>query len=221
MPDGGRSCRRATTSTVLQRKNSRASARSEEHARGMTAPRSYHNIVLCGFMGTGKSSVGRLVAEQLRFAFLDTDHVIEARAGKPITEIFTEQGEAAFREMERKVVTEVATRHHTVISTGGGLVVNPENMASLKQHALVVCLWASPAGIFSRVKNQNHRPLLQDPAPLEKITALLAERTPFYKQADVLLNTEIRSLREVAHQVVHQFRIARTPVPAHPPRPTY
>lgn len=182
----------------------------------MTVPRSYRNIVLCGFMGTGKSSVGRLVAEQLRFAFLDTDHVIEARADKPITEIFAEQGEAAFREMECKVVKELAERKATVISTGGGLVVNPENMASLKQHALVVCLWASPAGIYARVKNQNHRPLLQGPDALEKITALLAERTPFYKQADVLLNTEIRSPREVAQQVLHQFRIARTaPVP-HP-----
>jgi shikimate kinase len=192
------------------------SAGIARHCHSMTVPRSYRNIVLCGFMGTGKSSVGRLVAEQLRFAFLDTDHVIEARAGKPITEIFAEQGEAAFREMEEKVVKEVATRERTVISTGGGLVVNPENMASLKQHALVVCLWASPAGIYTRVKNQNHRPLLQGPDALEKITALLAERTPFYKQADVLLNTEIRSPREVAQQVLHQFRIARTaPVP-HP-----
>jgi shikimate kinase len=183
----------------------------------MTVPRSYRNIVLCGFMGTGKSSVGRLVAEQLRFAFLDTDHVIEARAGKPITEIFAEQGEAAFREMEEKVVKEVSTRERTVISTGGGLVVNPENMASLKQHALVVCLWASPASIHTRVKNQNHRPLLQDPEPLEKITKLLAERAPFYKQADVLLNTEIRSPREVAQQVLHQFRIARIAPAPHPP----
>ena len=187
----------------------------------MSAPRSYHNIVLCGFMGTGKSSVGRLVAEQLRFAFLDTDHVIEARAGKPISEIFTEQGEEAFREMEHKVVKELTERKHTVISTGGGLVVNPENMTSLKQHALVVCLWASPAGIFTRVKNQNHRPLLQGPDALEKITKLLAERTPFYKQADVLLNTEIRSPREVAHQVAHQFRIARTAPPAHSHQATH
>ena len=166
-------------------------------------------------MGTGKSSVGRLAAEQLRFAFLDTDHVIEARAGQAIAEIFAEQGEAAFREMESKVVKELATREHTVISTGGGLVVNPENLASLKQHALVVCLWASPEGIYARVKNQNHRPLLDSPDPLEKIRALLTERKPAYKQADVLLNTEIRSLREVAQQVIHLFRVARLAPVAH------
>jgi len=164
-------------------------------------------------MGTGKSSVGRLVAEQLRFAFLDTDTVIEARAGKTIAEIFTTDGEAAFRELETKIVRELTERAHTVISTGGGLVMKPENMASLKTHALVVCLWASPEGIYARVKNQNHRPLLQDAEPLEKIRQLLAERTPAYKQADVLLNTEIRSPREVAQQVLHQFRIARTAPP--------
>lgn len=181
----------------------------------MTAPRIIRNIALCGFMGTGKSSVGRLVAEQLRFAFLDTDHVIEARAGKPIAKIFEEEGEAAFREMERKVVKELAVRDHTVISTGGGLVVNPENMASLQQHALVVCLWATPEQIYERVKSQNHRPLLLDDQPLERIRKLLAERAPFYKQANVLLNTGTRSPREVAQQVLHQFRLARTPPAAH------
>lgn len=179
----------------------------------MNALRNIRNIALCGFMGTGKSSVGRLVAEQLRFAFLDTDTVIEARAGKTIAEIFAAEGEPAFRAMETKIVKELATRTHTVISTGGGLVMIPSNMASLKTHALVVCLWASPEGIYARVKNQNHRPLLQDADPLERIRTLLAERTPAYKQADVLLNTEIRSQREVAQQVLHQFRIARTAPP--------
>lgn len=166
-------------------------------------------------MGTGKSSVGRIVAEQLRFAFLDTDTVIEARAGKTIAEIFAEQGESAFRELERKIVKEVALRDHSVIATGGGLVVNPENLASLKRHALVVCLWASPATIWSRVKNQTHRPLLQMGEPLETIHQLLEERAPFYKQADVLLSTELRSPREVAQQVLHQFRVARTASVAH------
>ena len=181
----------------------------------MNAAPAIHNIALCGFMGTGKSSVGRLVAHQLRFDFLDTDAVIEARAGKKITEIFAQDGEPAFRTLENKVVQELASRHHTVISAGGGLVVSPGNLASLKQHALVVCLWASPETIWGRVKNQNHRPLLADPQPLEKIRALLAERAPFYKKADVLLNTELRSTREVAQQVVHQFRIARSAAVAH------
>ncbi len=181
----------------------------------MIAPRSIRNIALCGFMGTGKSSVGRLVAEQLHYAFLDTDTVIEARAGKPIAQIFTEQGEAVFRELEQRIVKELVLRDRTVIATGGGLIVNPQNFASLKQHAFIVCLWASPETIWSRVKTQNHRPLLKETDPLEKIRSLLAERTPSYKQSDVLLNTEIRSPREVAQQVLHQFRVARVAPVAH------
>jgi shikimate kinase len=95
-----------------------------------------------------------------------------------------------------------------VIATGGGLPVNPGNLASLKTHSLVICLWASPEKIWERVKNQSHRPLLEEPDPQKKIRELLAVREQFYKQADVLMNTEIRTVREMAHQVTHQFRIA-------------
>lgn len=171
--------------------------------------RQIQNIALIGFMGTGKSSVGQIVAAQLHFTFLDTDHVIEARAGKTISEIFAEQGEPAFRELEKKIVTELVTRKKTVVSTGGGLPANPENLASLKTHSLVVCLWASPEKIWERVRSQTHRPLLNEPDPLAKIRRLLAEREPCYRQADVLLNTELRSLKDVAQQVVHQFHMAQ------------
>jgi shikimate kinase len=165
------------------------------------------NIALIGFMGTGKTSVGRLVAEQLRFEYLDTDEVIQAETGRTITEIFTTDGEPAFRALEEKVVKELAVRKQTVIATGGGLPVNPENLTSLKAHSLVVCLWSSPEKIWERVRHQSHRPLLHDKNPQAKIRELLAAREPFYKQADVLLNTDLRSLREVTQQVVHQFRL--------------
>lgn len=165
------------------------------------------NIALIGFMGTGKTSVGRLVAEQLRFHYLDTDEMIQTATGKTIAEIFSANGEPAFRTLEVKTVQELASKTRTVISAGGGLPLNPENLASLKTHALVVCLWASPAKIWERVKNQTHRPLLHDSDPQKKICELLAARAPFYKQADILLNTESRSLREVAQQVIHQFRL--------------
>ena len=176
----------------------------------MMATRKLANIALIGFMGTGKSSVGRLVADTLHFTFLDTDDVIEARAGKPITEIFAQQGEPAFRQMEAGLVEELTRRDRTIISTGGGLPVNPANLASLKTHALVVCLWASPEKIFERVRHQTHRPLLNTPDPLEKIRSLLAVREPFYRQADVLVNTEWRSIKDVAQQVLHQFRLAQS-----------
>jgi len=165
------------------------------------------NIALIGFMGTGKTSVGRLVAEQLHFNYLDTDEMIQAATGKTIAEIFSTCGEPAFRALEEKTVAELAGKTQTVISAGGGLPVNPQNLAGLKTHALVVCLWASPTKIWERVRNQTHRPLLQDADPQKKICELLAVRAPFYKQADILLNTDSRSLREVAQQVIHQFRL--------------
>jgi shikimate kinase len=174
----------------------------------VSSPRQIRNLALIGFMGTGKSSVGWMVAELLHFTFLDTDELIVARAGKPITEIFAQQGEAAFRELEHKVVEELAGRTQTVVSTGGGVPVNPANLASLKTHALVVCLWASPEKIWENVRGQTHRPLVNVADPQARIRALLAEREPFYRQADGLINTERRSVREVALQIVHQVRSA-------------
>ncbi len=165
------------------------------------------NIALIGFMGTGKTSVGRLAAEQLRFDYADTDELIQAQTGRSINDIFRIDGEPAFRALEEKIVGELAGRTKTIIATGGGLPVNPKNLASLKTHALVVSLWSSPEKIWERVRHQSHRPLLHDQDPQAKIRELLAAREPFYKQADVLLNTELRSVREVAQQVVHQFRL--------------
>jgi shikimate kinase len=167
------------------------------------------NISLIGFMGTGKSSVGQLVAGQLHFTFLDTDHLIETRTGKIITDIFQQQGEPAFRELENKIVEELAARKKTVISTGGGLPASSGNLASLKTHSLVVCLWSSPEKIWERVRNQSHRPLLKDPDPLAKIRSLLTAREPYYRQADVLVNTEMRTVKDVAQQVIHQFHLAQ------------
>jgi shikimate kinase len=165
------------------------------------------NIALIGFMGTGKTSVGRIVAEQLHFDYLDTDELIQTQTDRTITDIFTKDGEPAFRALEQKIVEELGGRAKTVIATGGGLPVNPKNLASLKSHALVVSLWSSPEKIWERVRHQSHRPLLHDENPQAKIRELLAVRAPFYKQADVLLNTDLRSVREVAQQVVHQFRL--------------
>lgn len=173
-------------------------------------PRHLVNLALVGFMGTGKSSVGRLVAEQMHFDYLDTDEIIQSRTGRTIANIFEEDGEATFRKLEQQVVKELATRRRTVIATGGGLPTVAANLASLKTHALTVCLWASPGKIWERVRNQTHRPLLCGPNPRSKIGQLLAAREPFYRQADVLINTDMRSAREVAQQVVHQFKLAQS-----------
>ena len=176
----------------------------------MTGTRSIHNLALIGFMGTGKSCVGRMVADALHFTFLDTDHVIEARVGKRISDIFDQDGEPVFREWDRRIVEELTRRDKTVIATGGGLPADPANLASLKTHALVICLWASPETIWERARGHSHRPLLNEPDPLAKIRQLLAVREPCYRQADVLVNTEMRSLREVMQHVLHQFRMAQS-----------
>lgn len=175
----------------------------------MNGPRQICNVALAGFMGVGKSSVGRLVAAELQFEFVDTDEVIESRTGVKISEIFARHGEPVFRKFERDLVAEMTGWQSKVISTGGGLVTNSDNLASLKTHALVVCLWATPETIYQRTKHQTHRPLLQDPDPLAKIRELLAAREAAYKQADVLVNTEQRSMKEIAAHVLHHFRAAQ------------
>ena len=169
------------------------------------------NLALVGFMGTGKTSIGRLVAEQLHFHFLDTDEIIQTRTGRSIAEIFAKDGEPAFRALEHQLVGELATQTSAVIATGGGLPTNADNLAQLKTYALVVCLWASPEKIWERVRNQSHRPLLHDPDPQRKIRELLALRAPFYRQADVLVNTDLRAAREVAQQVGLQYKLATRP----------
>lgn len=180
----------------------------------MHTERIIENLALIGFMGTGKTSVGHLAADQLGFRFIDTDHWIEERAGASIPELFAHHGEAAFRDLERRLVLELGQIKGAVISTGGGLGANEENLAALKNHSLVICLWASAEAIFQRVGHQGHRPLLQCDQPLDRIRELLAAREAVYRQADVLLNTEMRSAREIAHLAVHQFQMARQSQPA-------
>src|SRR5690349_694882 len=136
-------------------------------------------------MGTGKTSVGHALAQLLHFRMVDTDELIEHGAHQRISDIFRDHGEPHFRALERDLVQQLSTERHLVIATGGGLAANPDNVASLRRHALLVCLWASPEAIWERVRHQSHRPLLNDLNPLAKIHQLLAEREPYYRQADV------------------------------------
>src|SRR5690349_2084330 len=137
------------------------------------------NVVLTGFMGTGKTTVGRILADLLGDEFVDTDDVIAARHG-PIETIFSERGEAAFRELEREVARELAERDRLVISTGGRLMLDPVNAAVLGADARVFCLTASAETIAARVLEGPARPLLAGPDPIARIRALLAERAPLY-----------------------------------------
>jgi shikimate kinase len=175
----------------------------------MTAPpRHFNNIALIGFMGAGKSTVGHFLAEILGFELIDTDKVIESQTGRRISDIFSLEGEEAFRRLESSVVKELESAQGKVIATGGGLVMNPDNFASLRTHSLVACLWASPEVIYERVHHQSHRPLLQTPDPLESIRNLLTQRTPTYQLADLLVGVDFRSPAETARHIAGAFRQA-------------
>lgn len=176
---------------------------------GMNENRRIKNLALVGFMGSGKSTVGHMLAMMLGFRFIDTDDQVEHQVGKKISEIFATEGEEKFRFYERQVLEQLNTVERSIISTGGGLVTRPGNLELLQQHSLVVCLWASPETIYNRVAHQTHRPLLAGADPKAKIVEMLKARAPFYRQADVLVSSDFRSPREVAIHIIHQFRLVQ------------
>src|SRR5262245_25694435 len=141
------------------------------------------NVVLTGFMGTGKTTVGRLLADLLGHEFVDTDELIERRHG-PIEAIFGERGEQAFRAVEREVADELAGRDRLVISTGGRMMLDPSIASALSARARVFCLTASPDTIAARVLDGPVRPLLAGPDPRGRISELLAERAAGYAAFD-------------------------------------
>ncbi len=147
------------------------------------------NIILIGFMGTGKTVVGKSLAEQLGYTFVDTDTLIEEKAGKRISRIFAEDGEPAFRDIEAQVIAELPERRRTVAATGGGAPLRPENMAAMKHAGLVICLTASAEEIYQRVKHDSHRPLLAKGDLRKRIATLLDERKAAYAEADATIDT--------------------------------
>lgn len=147
------------------------------------------NIVLMGFMGTGKTTVGRLLASRLGRPFVDMDAVIEAREGRAISAIFAKEGEAHFRKLERALAVELAGRAGQVIATGGGVVLNPDNVTDFRRTGIVVCLTAPPETILRRVAGDAHRPLLEDGEKTERIRRLLEVRRPFYEALPHRLDT--------------------------------
>ena len=166
---------------------------------GLAAERS---VVLTGFMGTGKTTVGRILADLLGYGFVDTDEIIESRAG-PIHEIFERDGEEAFRGMERSVARELSGRTGLVIATGGRMMLDPDCAECLEPDAHVVCLTAAADTIVERAtgSGEEPRPLLDGPEPAERVRRLLAERAEGYGRFTTV-DTEGRSPEEVADAVV-------------------
>lgn len=160
------------------------------------------NIVLTGFMGTGKSFTGRILAGKLGVKFIDTDTVIEKKTGLLIRQIFDELGEPGFREIERETIKEVSAENGAVIAVGGGALVNPDNFADLKRNGVVICLTASPEVILSRVERNSDRPLLQVEDKIGKITDLLKSRASSYDKADIKVDTDNKTPEAVADEIL-------------------
>ena len=164
------------------------------------------NIVLVGFMGTGKTSVGQKLAELLEMPMIDTDDIIAEDSGMDIPDIFARYGEAYFRDLESAAVRKAANLENHVISTGGGVVLRESNLEMLKRNSVVFCLTATPAEIWQRVGSETHRPLLQAPNPLDKIEQMLVDRCPFYDRADHAIPTTGLSIERVADKIVEIFQ---------------
>ena len=149
------------------------------------------NIVLVGFMGSGKSYVGKLIAEQIGMPLLDMDAIIVERAGKPISEIFSEEGEPKFREYERELVKELSETEGNIISTGGGIVLNPDNITDFEKNGLVVCLLVDAESVLDRVKHDSSRPLLAGDKE-QAIMDILESRKHLYEAINHKIDTSGR-----------------------------
>lgn len=164
------------------------------------------NIVLTGFMGTGKSSVGRRLARKLGLRFVDTDDLITDQAGISIREIFEGYGEDKFREVERQVVRRVSDEKGLVIATGGGVVLNRENMEDLRKNGIIICLTASPEKIMERTGGKDSRPLLNAEERENKVREMLEYRRPFYADADISIDTSAMDQQKVTAMILKHIR---------------
>lgn len=164
------------------------------------------NLYLVGFMGTGKSTVGRGVARRIGFRLLDSDHEIERMQGRAIPEIFAQDGEPAFRMMERKFIETGHPAERTIVACGGGLVVQPGMLALLQSKGVVVCLHASLETVLERTQRHRNRPLLEVEDPMARIRQLYAQREAIYKRSGSLVLTDGRPLNDIVAHVTRVWR---------------
>ncbi len=177
------------------------------------------NLYLIGMMGSGKSTVGRPLAEALGYRFLDADTSLEQVAGKPIPELFASEGEAGFRTLEAAVLNQIAAWHSLVVATGGGVVTRPENWGQLHQ-GVVIWLDAPDALLLERLgADPTPRPLLACPNPAARLAELLQERRPLYAQADLHILQDGRPPEDVALQVIEALPAILRQRPAAPTQP--
>jgi len=179
----------------------------------MKSDRRITNLIITGFSGTGKSLVAKEVARRLNWDFLDTDDEIVKQTGTPIAEIFRQDGEARFRELERETIRKACQQRQTVIAIGGGAIVDPQNYELLAKTGLIVCLEAKPETIYERLFREaayspetEVRPLLANDNPLERIRQLKASRQPYYANVDWTVHTDNLNISQVAEEVIRGLR---------------
>ncbi len=160
-------------------------------------------------MGVGKSTVGNRLARELNYSFFDSDEAIEKRVGKTVSEIFADEGEAAFRQYEREFIDSGHPAEGCVISCGGGLVIQEGMTERLKSKGIVICLFASLESILERTQRSKNRPLLNNlDDPEARVRELLAAREPIYMNAGVCISTEGRTISEVVRHLQRTYRTA-------------
>ncbi len=163
------------------------------------------NIVLCGFMGTGKTSLGKALALKFSLPFLDIDEEIERKTNMSIPRIFLEKGEPFFRDMEEATIKEYGEKEGMIISVGGGALQRESNRDILKRKCFLVCLLASPKAILRRLRDDETRPLLQGEDKLKRIENLLKARFPNYLEADAFLDTSYKSISQCLGYLTRLF----------------
>lgn len=164
------------------------------------------NLYLVGFMGTGKTTVGRALAQKTGFAVMDSDHEIERMQGKTISDIFAQQGEPAFRAMEREFIEHGHPAERHIIACGGGLVVQPGMLDLLLTKGVVICLHASLETILARTARHRTRPLLAVEDPEARIRTLYTAREPIYKRSGTVILTDSRPLNEIVTHVMRAWK---------------
>jgi len=165
------------------------------------------NIVLTGFMASGKTAVGKRLAKRLKMKFIDTDDLIEKYTRLKIHQIFSLYGEAHFRDLESKIICGVTKKNHQIIAVGGGAVIREGNRKNLSRNGLIINLKVKPNDVLKRVReNKTVRPLLKTKNRLRKINELLKEREPYYRECDFLIDTSDLSVGEIVNKITRLLR---------------
>ncbi|MBK3332199.1 shikimate kinase [Persephonella atlantica] len=162
------------------------------------------NIYLVGFMGSGKSTVGKLLSEKTGMEFVDIDQLIEKQEKRKISEIFEKEGEGYFRQKEKEMLEKISNKEGLIISTGGGLGADAENMKKMKQSGIVIWLDASIETILKRTEGDTERPLLKQ--PYQQLKKLYENRKKIYKMADVHINVDSKSPEEIVQEIMEKWK---------------